>query len=384
MRMHHTVSRHHLVLLAAVFAGTLLVGCSDDDSGPTAPGGEDPVDWFGMTASQDTYLDEDRASTNYGQSGILRVSPDHHALLQFDLTALPEDAVISDLRLRLTQTAQDEPATAASVRLIWMSDDGWDEDEATDDDAPGLGSESLGDFPLDALAAGLQPVTFLATAIRQKAGFEQFYGNRVLGIRLESNQSVSFLSGEYPDTQARPTLEVTYAEGTRVLLTASDGASISPSNPDTNYDELDELRIDRNVWHTLLKFGLADLPADATIAMARLRMLANDGYAWGGDGNVYSYEAAGDMWSSSTVTAASAPEVVGDHLGYWWLWYDGTDRDAWGVTNSSLMRTVVAAELAGDRTLSLRLRSPGYATDYYHVTDEDPSRRPSLEIVYTR
>ena len=87
---------------------------------------------------------------------------------------------------------------------------------------------------------------------------------------------------------------------------------------------------------------------------------------------------------SATITNDNAPGPVGDRLGHWWLWYDGTDRDAWGVNNSTLLRPAVQAEADGDGILSLRLNSPGYFTQYYRTADPDETRRPQLEIVYTR
>jgi hypothetical protein len=113
-------------------------------------------------------------------------------------------------------------------------------------------------------------------------------------------------------------------------------------------------------------------------------MLARDGYAYGGDGNVYSYLVTDDFWSAATITADNAPTPTGEHLGYWWLWYDGTDRDAWGVTKTDRLRPAAQAEHDGDGRLSLRLNSPGYYTRYYRTTEPDAAKRPVLEIVYTR
>jgi len=78
------------------------------------------------------------------------------------------------------------------------------------------------------------------------------------------------------------------------------------------------------------------------------------------------------------------PAAVPDHSGSWWLWYDGTDRDAWGVNSSPLLAPVVQGEAAGDGSLSLRIHSPGYTTKYYRSDHEIAEKRPRLEVVYTR
>ncbi len=388
MRIDRLSPRARLGLPAVLLTAALLAGCGsddDDDPGPTAPGGEDPADWVALAASHDTYLDEDRGNTNYGQSGVLRTGPEQHALLQFDLQALPADAVVTGMRLHLTRTAEDAAATAASVRIFWLPADGWEEDTATAEDGPDLGGEALGDLSLDALAAGQRhTATFTSSPALEKTFHEQLYGNRVLGVRLASNQMVTILSGENPDASLRPRLEVTVADGTRVFLPASEDASVGLSDPGQNFADLEALQVDRDFWHTFVKFDLTALPTDATVQLARLRMLANDGFAYGGDGRVYTRLVADDTWTAATITADTAPQVVGEHLGHWWLWYDGTDRDAWGVNGSVRLRPAVAAEGAGDGTLSLRLDSPGYRTEYYRTSDPDESKRPTLEIVYTR
>lgn len=374
------------LLPAALLCSALLVGCGsdDDDSSPTAPGGGDTTEWLALAAIHDTYLDDDNANTNYGQSGVLRVGPDRNALLQFDLQALSADAVITGLRLRLTQSADNGAATAASVRVTWLPSDSWTEDEATADEHPNLGSEVLGDFPLDALASGHQPVTVTTAEALAKGQVEQFYNNRILGLRLSSNQQVEFLSAEYPEATARPSLEVTYADGTRVVAVAQEDAFVLTGTPNANTNDLDYVQVDRNVAYTYLKFDLAAVPADAQLAYASVKMLASDGYAYGGDGNVYSFLVPDDTWSAATITAGNAPAPTGEHLGFWWLWYDGTDRDAWGATRSERMVAAAQGEVAGDRVLSLRLNSPGYYTKYYRTTDPDPAKRPVLELVYTR
>jgi hypothetical protein len=360
-----------------------LAGCSDD-SDPTAPGGEPSDPPTALTAVQDTYIDAGNANTNYGQSGLLQIGADQHAFLQFDLQTLPADAVVTEATLELTQTAENGATSAGSVTVTFVPADDWDEDAATANDPPTMGSEFLGSFAVDALDAGDRPLSFTSALTEERTGSEQLYTNRILSLRLSSNQSLAFRSGEYSDEGQRPRLTVRYADGVRVTLMPVTDAMTSSNAPDENYAAEAQVQVNRSYLRTFVKFDLSALPADAQLHLARFKMLASGGFAYGGDGNVYSHLVTDDTWSPETITASNEPSVVNAHCGFWWLWYDGTPRDAWGVNASPLLRPVVQGELTGDGTLSLRLHSPGYRTQYYRAGHEDETKRPVLEVVYTR
>ncbi|WP_434391182.1 immunoglobulin-like domain-containing protein [Melittangium boletus] len=131
-----------------------------------------------------------------------------------------------------------------------------------------------------------------------------------------------------------------------------------------------------------LRFDLGTLPANARVLSARLQATAHGGFAYGGDGNVYTQLVKDDTWNESTLTWNNRPAAEEARLGFWWLWYDTLPREQVGINTDPALASVVQAELQGDRKISLRLSSGGYKTHYYSREYADASRRPKLEITY--
>ena len=88
-------------------------------------------------------------------------------------------------------------------------------------------------------------------------------------------------------------------------------------NGTTNVGSATTLLVNRSSSSVFLRFNLGSIPAGSVIHSVSLEMLAFDGYAYGGDGNVYTYLVADDSWDESTITTANDPTAGTDRLGFW-------------------------------------------------------------------
>jgi hypothetical protein len=116
-----------------------------------------------------------------------------------------------------------------------------------------------------------------------------------------------------------------------------------------------------------LRFDLSSLPANAFIGEATLGAYAYDGFAYGGDGTVYTYLVPDDTWAATDLTT-NPPAATGSALGSWWLWTAGGPA-GWGTTATMALAEAIQSKLAGDKLISFQLSSPGYWTSYYPVED---------------
>ena len=161
-------------------------------------------------------------------------------------------------------------------------------------------------------------------------------------------------------------------------------AHVSSGSANSNYGLIDELIVDRDSNQTYLRFDLAaNIPAGAYIESVNFKTTAHTGFAWGGDGNVYTHLVEDDTWAEEGITWNNRPAVSGTSLGSWWLWYDYNDYTVkTGEHSTEEMAAAVQAELDNDGLLSVRLQSPGYRTNYHSREYADASKRPRLEVAY--
>lgn len=167
------------------------------------------------------------------------------------------------------------------------------------------------------------------------------------------------------------------------LLPVAD-ALVYSGSPNTNYGLLEELRVDRSVDETYIRFDLAaTIPNGATIESARFETHAYHGFAWGSDGNVYTHLVADDTWQEDAITWNNKPAISGESLGSWWLWYDYNDySERTGALESVAFTAAIQQELDADGFLSLRLNSPGYRTNYRSREFADPAAHPRIMVGY--
>lgn len=158
-------------------------------------------------------------------------------------------------------------------------------------------------------------------------------------------------------------------------------ATVTPVSPDLNAGTGD-LSVRRSSDSVYLRFATPTLPAGAVAVSAELQATAKDGYAYGGDGNVYAHFVADDSWSESSLTYANRPARSGEHLAFWWLWYGGATSDQVGRMRTPKLLEAVERESSGDHLFSVVLSSPGYNTIYYSRDTADEAKRPKLRVGY--
>lgn len=128
---------------------------------------------------------------------------------------------------------------------------------------------------------------------------------------------------------------------------------------------------------------MAAIPANVDIQRVSLQMLAAQGFAYGGDGNCYTYLLDDDTWGETTLTYNNQPTYQADSIGYWWLWYDRTPVDRWGINASELLIAPTKEAYMTDKLISFRLASSGYRTAYRSREWQDASQHPKLTVYFT-
>lgn len=169
---------------------------------------------------------------------------------------------------------------------------------------------------------------------------------------------------------------------TTVTLTPVADSYVTPDAPDANFGNHGTFIVNRGYAESYLRFDLSSLPANAVITAASLSALAYDGYAYGGDGNVYTSFVADDSWREMGITWNNRPTPAATPVGEWFLWYDFTPVDKWGINSNAALIPVVQGELAGDKQVSFRLHSPGYKTRYRSREVTNAAQRPALTLTY--
>ncbi|MBE0566253.1 MAG: DNRLRE domain-containing protein [Krumholzibacteria bacterium] len=361
----------------------LAAGCGGDDGvSPT------PAETMGqdLAVQADTYTDTANPNQAHGNDTVLNTGAGRTTYLKFSLAALDPDAVVTGLRLHLSQTAA-TAAAAGTVTVEYLPDDGWTETDATANNPPAAPDGTLGSSDVDALAAGAtRDVVVTAATGLDKISADWHHGNRVVSLRVTSSTALSFRSANHGLVDDEPRLEIEYARGHRLSLQPLADAFVNHSSHDPQAPATGPyLVVSTSDYMTFLKFDLAGVPDGARVHAAQLVLTARQGYAYGGDGNVYTRHVADDSWTEATLSSANAPSAAAEHVGYWWLWY-GSDPpvDKVGTNRTAQLRALVAAEAAGDDLLSLRLDSPGYWTSYYSRSEAEVAKRPRLEVLYTR
>ncbi|AFE05631.1 hypothetical protein COCOR_04100 [Corallococcus coralloides DSM 2259] len=169
---------------------------------------------------------------------------------------------------------------------------------------------------------------------------------------------------------------------TTVTLTPVADSYVAPGVPDSNFGNHGTFVVNQGYAEAYLRFDLSSLPANAVITAASLSALAYDGYAYGGDGNVYTSFVADDSWQEMGITWNNRPTPATSTVGEWFLWYDYTVVDKLGVNSHAALIPVVQGELAGDKQVSFRLHSPGYKTRYRSREYSNAAQRPALTLTY--
>jgi|GEM_PF-3499012 len=325
---------------------------------------------------------------NYGTSPELLVTheafryspPMYESYLRFNLGALPAQARVKSVKLQGTAfRAGTTFGSNVDIRLV--QNDSWSETFITYVNKPAP-STRLGSWDGSRTGPAVSADPALTIAVQNELG-----GDKKLSVWLGTTGVWnSYHSREVADASKRPKLIVTY-DLVKVLEPVAD-AKVRAGQPYSNFGTAQDLSVGP-AWHSasqqehsFLRFDLSSLPASARISSVKLQAMAYTGWAWGGDGNVYTHLVQNDAWSETGLTWNNQPAISGSQLGYWWLWYDYRYVDLLGVNGSPALAATARSEFNGDKQLSVRLSSPGYITNYYSREAADANKRPKLEVHY--
>lgn len=330
-------------------------------------------------------------NSNYGAVPTMRVNSDQsESYLRFDLSGLPSNARVK--HVSLSTTAFDGYAFGGdgNVYTTFVADDTWAETGITWNNKPPV-SEWLGSWFLWYGSTQEDRVGINADPALVPVVQRELNGDKLLSFRLHSpGYYTHYYSREHVNDAQRPRLTITYDIVGDVVTTlepeADTYATWSSGTSGSNYGGDTEMKVLRfDAGTPFLRFNLSSIPAGAVIKSVKLSATSFTGYAYGGDGAVYTFLVPDNSWGEHTLTWNNKPATAPGHLGWWFIWYAWNDfRDERVINDSpALVAPVQAASNAVDRRVSFMLQSTGYDTRYYTRELVDTSKRPTLEVTYT-
>lgn len=353
--------------------------CVGGDTGLTAC----PVAEF--VAIEDTFVRQLAPTENHGDEPVFVTDRENAtSFIKFDLSTLPTDVVIRSLRIRLVATAAESFGGSGDVNVFFSSEDGWQESQVTFDSAP-----SFSDF----IVASTNVANFVdgqdmeIEIVDDPELIERFqsevWGNKVVTLRLASpGYRTAFHSTEANETSLHPRIEIAYQELASFEVPPVADTYVREGAPDQNFGSETEMRVDpRAGAAAFMKFDLSTVP-NITIQRASLQVISHTGFAYGGNGNVYTYLVEDDSWEESEVTFNNSPSWVNEELGFWFIWHNGSLEDKPGINASEKLLAPVLDAYNGDKLISFRLASPGYRTLYRTREFTNPDQRPKLVLYY--
>ncbi len=337
------------------------------------------------------------SGTNFGNDNFLMVDapgrPEQYSFVRFNLSSLGCGGTVVNAELELTTYTGKAWGGDGQLYATVAGTNSWIEaiegpTGITWNNKPGVSGSPVAVYP-DSFTwydDNIQERTQATGTPELRSAIENVFGtDSLLTLRLHSpGYKVQLRSREYADH--RPRLIIDYVPTASFELAAEADATLDSTAPTTPRGASEELFVGAELLgsgdqHVLLRFNLSDVPPDYEVTRARLFLSSFAGYAYDLDGNVYTHFVDDDGWDEATVTWNTPLSYDGTAIGYWWLWYNYSLRDDVGVNASTGLRDRVISELAGDKVLSVLLRSPGYDTRYRsREYATDPTKQPRLQL----
>ncbi len=187
--------------------GLALAACQTGDDVSTSESTQlrsAPVsDCITIAPSDDAMISNPPKSQNYGDHPLLRVGGKDESLLRFDLSGLPAESQIDSatLRLYVNGAAGDTPVQVHRATAAWS------EDTVTFHDFNQQFDPTVEGAFLPGSPNALKSVSLTGLVHAWFTGAQPNYG--VL-LEASGNKKTIFISGENPNAQYRPALEVCY------------------------------------------------------------------------------------------------------------------------------------------------------------------------------
>ncbi len=359
--------------------GACVGGSTGRDECPTAQ----------LVAVADARVVASSPGTNYGQQDTLSVHADSsRSYVKFDISGLPDEAVVRSARLVMTGFDSADLDSDLQIAIHEVPNDDWAEDEITWDTMPMVVEASAGDMIVN--LGGVAQDTAVSFESDELSAFIQqasFVGDDHVSMALTSGAVESWYHSREAGPSSGPRLELAYELGTIVTLGADADTYVDNQAPDTNYGAEPSMTVEPEgfgaaVRRMFIRFDLGSLPPGAEVYGARLRAMSHSGWAYGGDGTVYTHVCDSNAWSEDGLTWNNQPSVGPDAVGAWWLWYNSTPVDLEGQATTRALAEAVTTALGTDGMISVRQHSPGYRTHYYSKESVDAANHPWLRVLY--
>lgn len=346
-----------------------------------------------LHAVEDAHIRSNAPDENYGT--LEQVVVDRStgaALVKFDLSSLPNDIVIRSLTLRATPSSNESFGGSGDVNVYFSSDDSWDQNSVTHATGPAFSDFILASWNVFEDPTEMDTVYNVIDDPELIESFQgQVWSDRTVTLYL---QSPGYRSRYYATESADPSkhfaVDIAYQILSKVDLPVVADTYVDSGNAANNYGSEPSLVVDPRPrssvdppFTSFVKFDLSTIPADVAIERVSLQMHAFEGFAYGGDGNCYTYLVTDDSWDEMSITYDNQPDWLDDRIGSWWLWYDNEPDDKVGINASDLLVPPVQDAYTSDKLISFRLASPGYRTNYRSRETEDQSEHPRLTIYFT-
>ena len=194
----------------------VLTGCADTSPAPLgekiAPLTQSVTFRRGTHAVADTFISERAQRVNFGDKKVLRVTHKKEALLRFDLSSIPAEAVIQSARLTLFVNGEDEddddcedrrhlPVTVHRVKRAWNENTVTYKsfDQRFDADIEGL---------LHVTSQSAYKTVDIKDLVRDWVSGQK--PNHGLLLKTWGRTRAVFVSSEHNQAQQRPSLEIVY------------------------------------------------------------------------------------------------------------------------------------------------------------------------------
>ena len=342
---------------------------------------------------EDAHVSANQASANFGGSTELLVDRSNtETYLKFDLGTLPNDIVIRGLTLKGTAFESTDFGGTGDVGVYFSSTDSWSERTITYDTKPAFSDFILASWNVKNLVADQDTTLEIVDDVELLDSFQaQVFGDKTVTLMLASPGFQSkYYSKESTDAAKHVTLEVAYQVLSKVDVPAVADAFVYTSSPDANYGGESSLRVDPRSsasanppYTSFVKFDLSTIPSNVSIERVSLQMLAYQGFAYGGNGTCYSYLVDDDTWQEATLTFNNMPTWQPTAVGSWWLWYNNTPADRWGITATEALVQPTIDAYGSDKLISFRLASSGYRTEYRSREWTNAAQHPKLTVYFT-
>lgn len=271
------------------------------------------------TASKDIFISNTDGDNNFNPTSVLHVQSvnQRKALLQFDLSSVPNNVTIVSATLSLFQTTAVAAATIAVHRSLveWYEGNGnggvptikgstWNNRNhigpvawtggaggvaGTEYDTTASSSQSVGTgiqyFDWDVAA----DVTAILNGTNQNLGWWV--------VATAGTTSIKVFAGSNGSAAQRPKLTITYTLNNLESVTlqpdnfSGEDTEIENNAPTANYGSRNDFHVGQSTssslnWKSLIKFNLASLPANIVVDSAILRLYNSAEDSGAPDGNV--------------------------------------------------------------------------------------------------